>query len=84
MATASFYILEKPLVTWTEAEAQPETRLWKACAEATSSRFLGLEWIAFLFFGALVLGALACCFSELFKMLMSGALDETVRAFLTR
>ena len=67
-----------------KAETEPEERLWKICAEATSPRLNGFEWIAFLFFGALALGALAFCFSELFYLLNSGALDETVRALLTR
>jgi hypothetical protein len=70
--------------TRAEAETEPEERLWKVCTEAASPRLSGFEFIAFLFFGALVLGALAYCFSELFQLLNSGALDETVRALLTR
>ena len=66
-----------------EAETEPETRLWKVCAKAASSRLSGAEWIALLFFGASALGALASCFSELFHLFNSGALDQIVRALLT-
>jgi len=37
-----------------------------------------------LFFGVLALGAVGFCFSELFDLLSSGALEQTVRALLTR
>jgi hypothetical protein len=67
-----------------KAEAEPEVRLWKVCAEVASLRFIGLEWVAFLFFGALVLGALACCFSEVFQLLNSGALCDTVGVLLKK
>jgi hypothetical protein len=66
-----------------KAEAEPETSLWKICAEAASPRFSVLEWIVFLLFGALSLGALAYCFSESLHLFNSGALDDIVRAFLT-
>jgi hypothetical protein len=102
MATANFYIPEKPLqpdqglkeqnrittgqpsLARSKAETEPEARLWKVCAEAASPRLNGLEWLALLVFGVLALGAVALCFSELFQLLKSGALDETVRALLTR
>jgi hypothetical protein len=74
----------RPVVTRSKAEAEPEARLWKVCAEAASPRLGGFEWVAFLVFGALALGALAYCFSELFQFLTSGALDQTVHALLTR
>lgn len=67
-----------------KAEAEPEARLWKLCAEATAQRSDSFDWVAFLLFVASALGALACCFSELFHVLNSGALDETVRALLRR
>jgi hypothetical protein len=67
-----------------KAETEPQERLWKVWAEAASPWLSGFEFIAFLFFGALALGGLAYCFSELFHLLNSGALDETVRALLTR
>jgi hypothetical protein len=71
-------------VVRSKAETEPEARLWKVCAEAASPRLGAIEWIAFPFIGALALGALACSFSESFRLLNSGALDQTVRALLTR
>jgi hypothetical protein len=67
-----------------KVEAEPEARLWKVCAEEVSSRLRALEWTTLLFFGVLALGALAFCFSELFDLFASGALDQTVRALLTK
>ena len=67
-----------------KAETEPESRLWKLCAEAASPRLSGAEWIALLFLGASALAALALCLSESFHLLNSGALDQTVRALLTR
>jgi hypothetical protein len=75
---------EHPLATWTKRETQPEVRLWKVCAEAACSRLRALEWLTFVFFGALALGAVFYCFSELFQLVHGGALDETVRALLAR
>jgi hypothetical protein len=66
-----------------KVETEPETRLWKVCAKAGSSRLSSFEWIAFLLLGASALGALACCFSEAFHSFNTGALDQTVRALLT-
>jgi hypothetical protein len=43
-----------------------------------------LQWTTLLFFGILALGAVGFCFSELFDLLCSGALDQTVRALLTK
>jgi len=76
--------IRQPWFTRPKAVAEPEARLWKVCAETASPRLSGFEWIAFLLFGALALGTLAYCFSELFHLLNSGALDQTVRALLTR
>jgi hypothetical protein len=56
----------------------------EVCAEAASPWFSGFDCIALLFFGASVLGALDCCFSELLQLLNSGALEQTVRALVTR
>lgn len=67
-----------------KTETEPEERLWKICAEVSSPKLWRFEWIAFLSLGVLAFGALVCCFSELFHLLNSGALDETVRALLTR
>ena len=67
-----------------KAETEPEARLWKLCAEAASPRLSGAEWIALALFGASALGALAFGFWELFHLFNTGALDQTVRALLTR
>ena len=67
-----------------KAETEPERRLWKLCAEAAPPRFSGIEWIALVLFGASAFGALAFCFSEWFHLSSSGALDQTVRALLSR
>ena len=65
-------------------EEEPEARLWKVCAEVTGSRLNVFEWIAFLLFGVVSVGALVCGFCELLHLLGSGALDQTVRALLTK
>ena len=65
-----------------KAEREPETRLWKVFAEAASPRLSGLEWMAFLVFVALALGALVYCFSELFRLFNNDTLDRTVRLLL--
>jgi hypothetical protein len=67
-----------------KAETEPETRLWKICAKAASPGLNGVEWIALLLLGASALGAMAYGFSESFHLFNSGALDQTVRAILTR
>jgi hypothetical protein len=102
MATASFYVLAKPLqpdqglkerngvatgqasFTLPKAEAEPEARLWELCATTVSPQFSVFEWGAFFLFGALSLGALACCSSELLQLRSSAALDQTVHALLMR
>lgn len=71
-------------VTGDKAEAEPEARLWKVCAEAASPQFTLLELAAFLLLGVLSLGAVVYCVSELFQLLNSGALDQAVRMLLTR
>jgi hypothetical protein len=75
---------EETSATRSKVEREPEARLWKVCAEAVSPRFSGFEWVALLVFAASALAALVCGFSELFHLFNSGALDETVRALLTR
>lgn len=72
----------QPSFSRSKAEREPETRLWKVFAEATSPRLSGLEWVAFLFFGALALGALVYCFSELFRLFNNDTLARTVRLLL--
>jgi hypothetical protein len=74
---------EPSLLSRPKVEAEPETRLWKVCAEATSPRLSRFEWIAILVFAASALVAMACCTFEWFQLSNSGALDQTVRALLT-
>jgi hypothetical protein len=66
-----------------KVKAEPETRLWKVCAEAASPRLSRFEWIAIFVFAASALVAMACCTLEWFQLSNSGALDQTVRALLT-
>ena len=66
-----------------EVEAEPETRLWKVCAAASSPRLSRFERIAVLIFAASALVAMACCTLEWVRLSNSGALDQTVRALLT-
>jgi hypothetical protein len=70
--------------TWPKVEAEPETRLWRICAEAASPGLSKFEWTALLLFGASALLALAFCAFEWFQLSNSGALDQIVRALLTR
>jgi hypothetical protein len=67
-----------------KVDEEPETRLWKVCVEAVCPRLNVFEWMAFLLFGAVSLGALVYGFCELHHLLSSGALDQTVRAFLSK
>jgi hypothetical protein len=67
-----------------KVEAKPETRLWKVCAAAASPRLNGLEWITILVFGASAFSSLAFCAFECFHLFSTGALDQIVRAILTR
>ena len=67
-----------------EVEAEPETRLWKICAEAAAPRLGVFERTAlFLFVVEAILG-LACCFFEWVQLSNSGSLDQIIRALLTR
>ena len=67
-----------------KVEAEPETRLWKVCAKAASPRLSKFEWIAMLVFAASALVAMACCTFEWLRLSNSAALEQTVRALLTR
>jgi hypothetical protein len=67
-----------------KVEAESETRLWKVCAAAASPRLSRFERIAVLIFAASALAAMACCTFEWVRLSNSGALDQTVRALLTR
>jgi hypothetical protein len=65
-------------------EAEPETRLWKICAEVAPPRLNRFETVALLVFGASAFLSLAFCACEWFHLFNSGALDQIVRAILTR
>jgi hypothetical protein len=65
-------------------EVEPEQRLWKVCMEADSSNFGTIEWITFLFFGALATAATVSSFSELFNLLVSGSVEHVVQPLLPR
>jgi hypothetical protein len=67
-----------------KVEAAPETRLWKVCAEIDPQRLSWIEWIALLFFAASAFLSLAFCVFEWFRLSNSGALEQIVRAILTR
>ena len=75
---------EQSLLSSPKIKAEPETRLWKLCAEAASPRLSRFEWIAILVFAASALVAMTCCTFEWIRLANSGALDQTVRALLTR
>ena len=70
--------------TQPKVEAEPETRLWKICAEAAPPRLNRFEWIALLVFGASAILSLAFCAFEWFHLFNSGALEQIARAVLTR
>ena len=67
-----------------KVEPAPETCLWKICAEVDPQRLSGIEWIALLLFAASAFISLAFCAFEWFRLSNSGALDQIVRAILTR
>jgi hypothetical protein len=67
-----------------KVEAEPETRLWKICAEVATPRLNGFERIAILVFGASAFLSLAFCAFECFHLFSSGALDRIVHAILTK
>jgi hypothetical protein len=60
-------------VTQLELKNESEKRLWKICTEASPPWPSRLEWIGLLFLAILAIAALACCLSELFYFLDSGA-----------
>src|ERR1700732_2550732 len=65
-------------------ELEPEQRLWKVCMQTASPNFGVIEWIAFLFFGALAIAATFSAFSELFHLLVSGSVEHVVQSLLPR
>jgi len=76
--------IKQPSFTPPRIEAEPETRLWKICAEVAPQRLSGIERIALLFFAASAFLSLAFCAFEWFRLSNSGALDQITRAILTR
>lgn len=74
--------LGNPSFSRPEAETEPETRLWKVCAEAACPRHSGFEWVAFLVLGILALGVLAYSFSGLSLLVSTDDFDRTVRVLL--
>jgi len=76
--------IKQPSFTRRKVEAEPETRLWKICAQAAPPRLGAAEWIALLLFGASAICVLACCVFEWLQLSNSGSLDRVVRELLTR
>jgi hypothetical protein len=65
-------------------KTEPECRLWKLSMGAGSREGRRLESIVFLFFGLLVSATVVYCGTELFHVINSGALEQTVQALVTR
>ena len=76
--------IKQPSITLPRTEAEPETRLWKICAQAAPPRLGAAEWIALLLFGASAISMPACCVFEWLHLSNTGSLDQVVRALLTR
>jgi hypothetical protein len=72
------------LMTQHRSEIEPEQRLYKLSREAASPKLVRLELLAFLFLGILVSLAAAYCSTELFEVINSGALDQTVQTLLSK
>jgi hypothetical protein len=66
------------------SKTEPENRLWKLSMEAASLKSRKLELTAFLFFGVVASVATVYCATELFQVVNSGALEQTVQALLAR
>jgi hypothetical protein len=75
----SHFPMTRMSVARPSTETELEERLWKVCAKITSSRVSRFEWIVFLFFGVMALGATINCWSELFQLLRSASLEHLVR-----
>jgi hypothetical protein len=65
-------------------EIEPDHRLYKLSSEAASPKFSRFELIAFLFFGVLASAATVYCVIELFHMVNTVALEQTVQTLLSR
>jgi hypothetical protein len=75
----SHFPMTRMSVARPSTENELEERLWKVSAETTSSRVSRFEWIVFLFFGVMALGAATNCWSELFQLLRSESLEHLLR-----
>jgi cytochrome c-type biogenesis protein CcmH/NrfG len=100
MTTANYYVLTEPFKELTEErprvasekaslkrrtiEAEPETRLWKVCAEAAAPRLSVFERTALFVFAVAAIVCLACCVFEWVQLYNTGSLDQVVRALLSR
>jgi hypothetical protein len=100
MTTATYYVFTEPFKELTEertpapaekispqrreVEAEPETRLWKICAEAAPPRLGVFELTALLMFAIAAILALTCCVFEWVQLSNSDSLDQVVRALLNR
>jgi len=100
MTAANYYVLAEPFKELTEErsrvaaekaslkrreiEAEPETRLWKICAEAAPPRLSVFERTALFVFAVSAIIGLACCVFEWVQLSSNSSLDQVVRALLTR
>ena len=66
-----------------QRESAPEHRLWKLSMVSASLTSSQGESIAFLFFGLLASAAAVYCGTELFNVVNSDALEQTVQALLS-
>ena len=62
----------------------PEKRLWNICRELALPNRNKIESIALLIWAIVSVVAIVFCFGELFQLLSSGALEQTVRAALAK
>jgi hypothetical protein len=72
------------LIAQLRSEIEPEHHLYKLSREAASHTFGRLELLTFLFFGVLAGAATVYCGTELFHVLNSGALEQTVQTLLSK
>ena len=78
------FLSQKAQVGRFDQNLEPEERLFKVCQDFVSPSRGRIESLVFLFFGAVSSTALFFCFSELFRILCSGYLEQTVQVLLRR
>src|SRR5208282_6198920 len=66
------------------SQIEPERRLYKLSSEAVSPKVGRLDLTAYLLFGVLVSAATVYSGTELFHVVNSGGLEQTVQALLSR